>query len=119
MFDIQEFNRNAFSGENANIEKFTEYVKSFKNIILWGAGNLGTAVGKQFIKLELPVTVYWDINFEKIKERNGIQVIQSFTGNYSPDETLVVFCISNAASSPALFKFLKDWKQTKILTQIL
>lgn len=46
MFDIEKFYRDAEAGEEVDRAEFINYLKGFKNIIIWGAGNLGTALGK-------------------------------------------------------------------------
>lgn len=111
MYDLEKFYTDVYSGNDVDKEAFINYMKSFKNIIIWGAGNLGTAIGKKYIELGINISVYWDTNWQKIIERNGIKVIAPYKGDFDKSETLVVFCIANVPVSPKLWKELysKDW----------
>ena len=46
MFDTNQFYEQCNSGEPVNCTEVYEYLKSFKQIILWGGSYLGAAVGR-------------------------------------------------------------------------
>lgn len=97
MYDLNEFYLQAHSGEKVDSESLIKYIRSFKNIILWGAGNLGKAVGEKLLNESVCITEYWDKNFENIKICNGIKVCEPFAKTYNPDETCVIGCIVNGS----------------------
>lgn len=106
MFSLEQFYRDAYGGNKINLEEFSIYLKSFKNIVIWGAGNLGTAVGEKLQELGITISTYWDAQYSKIKEKNGVSVIKTYTGDYEKDQTMVIFCIANVPVSPKLFREL-------------
>jgi organic radical activating enzyme len=95
MNEITSFLEAARQGEQTDAAPFVDFSKKFEAIVLWGAGNLGTALGAKLIELGVRIDVYWDTQFEQIKERNGLRVIQPFSGDFKPQKTLVIFCIGN------------------------
>lgn len=113
MFSLEKFYRDAYEGNQVNTEEFCDFLKSFEDIVIWGAGNLGTAVGKKIQELGFTISAYWDANYEKIGFRNGVQVIKTYEGGFSKENTLIVFCIANVPVSPRLFQELKKngWKK--------
>lgn len=113
MFSLEKFYRDAYEGNKVNTDEFCEYLKSFEDIVIWGAGNLGTEVGKKLQELKLTISAYWDANYEKIGLRNGVQVIKTYEGDFCKESTLVIFCIANVPVSPRLFDDLNQngWKR--------
>lgn len=99
MFDVVRFYESAELGLPVDVEAFGKYLLSFKQVIIWGAGNLGTALGKAFIKNKFKIDAYWDIRYQDVFECNGVRVIEPFTVEYDPEETLVVIGIVNGTLS--------------------
>lgn len=112
MFSVEQFYKDADNGKAADTNGMCKYLKTFENVIIWGAGNLGTAVGRKLKDLGVSVSAYWDAHYEQIKERNGIPVIKTYTGNFEPEKTAVIFCIANVPVSPKLYRELIEmgWK---------
>jgi organic radical activating enzyme len=108
MFDIEEFITCADRGMAVDIDGFREYVNAYETVSIWGAGNLGTAVGKKLIEDNIKVSYYWDAQADKIKNRNGVPVKQIEYSFDKKNKILVIFCISNEAVAPFL---LMDFKQ--------
>lgn len=102
MFSLEEFYRKAHEGKNIDLNGFCDWMNQFQHKIIWGAGNLGTAVGKKMLDLGMHIDTYWDSNAAKIGEKYGIKVVPPFTGDYKKEETLVLFCIANVPVSPRL-----------------
>jgi len=115
MLNIQDFCKAANEGEQVDIEGFKEFLQNFGEVILWGAGNLGNAIGQKFIELNLKVSSYWDIRADSIKELNGIKVIEPFTGNFDKKNSLVIFCIANVPVGPNLYQKLIEQGWENIL----
>lgn len=115
MLDIQEFCRAANEGEQVNIDGFKKYLENFEDIVLWGAGNLGNAIGKRFIELNLKISAYWDIRANDIKQLNGIKVIEPFTGGFNEKKSLMIFCIANVPVGPNLYRKLGEHGWENIL----
>jgi MoaA/NifB/PqqE/SkfB family radical SAM enzyme len=96
MNEIAPFLEAARQGENTDDAQFVAFAKKFDAVVLWGAGNLGTALGKKLIELGINVNIYWDIQSELIGKRNGLDVRPLYSGNFIPQNTLVIVCIGNA-----------------------
>lgn len=112
MFSLDEFIRDAHDGKMTKVDEFYSYLKSFENIVIWGAGNIGVAIDKKLSELEIETSVFWDAKYQKIKEKNGKKVIETFTGGFNKNTTLVIFCIANVPVSPKLYQNLIElgWK---------
>ena len=95
MFDIDKFYRDAEAGERVDEEDLFSYLHGFKNIVIWGAGNLGTALGKKLLDKGVQITAYWDVRYKEIKGCNDLPVMENFSGNFKPDETMVIIGIVN------------------------
>lgn len=50
MFDIEKFYQDAEAGRKVDEAGFLQYLEGYKNIVIWGAGNLGTALGKVLLE---------------------------------------------------------------------
>lgn len=97
MLDIETFYEDIQQGNEVNIEQFKVYYCSFENVILWGAGNLGKALGDKLIKLGLNITEYWDLKADEIEKCNGIKVGLPFNTEYDKEKTLIISCIVNGS----------------------
>jgi organic radical activating enzyme len=107
---METFIESARQGDSVESRVFVEFASQFKSIVIWGAGNLGTALGKKLLAMGLGVSAYWDVRTEEIKTTNGISVIPVFSGNFVPQESLIIFAITNNAVAPVLRKNLeKAW----------
>lgn len=99
MFDIEKFYRDAESGEQVDEKGFIEYLQGYNNVIIWGAGNLGTALGKKLLDKGVKIAAYWDAKYNEIKECNHISVLETFTGGFDESETIVIIGIVNGTLS--------------------
>ncbi|MBI5579459.1 MAG: radical SAM protein, partial [Deltaproteobacteria bacterium] len=99
-------------GERLDPQIIVRFTRNFDSVVIWGAGNLGTAVGSKLLELGVPVSCYWDIQAEIIKTCNGLGVTPPFTGYLRKETTLVLFCIGNVAIGPNVFRQLAEngWK---------
>jgi len=116
MFDLEKFRTAAHNGDLVDLQGLTRYLNSFEHIILWGAGNLGTVIGRKFAEMKWPVTAYWDLRSQDIGSLNGVRVLEPFTGGFAQDKTLVVFCITNVFISSVLVKQLADKGYRHVIT---
>lgn len=105
MFNVEAYYTEAHSGEVIDNSEILEYIRSFKNVVLWGGSYLGNAVGKYLLKHGVEITCYWDVRAREIKAVNNIQVNLPFTME-DKDNTLVVFCIGNNVIRGLLLKEL-------------
>lgn len=94
MFNLQQYYDQAHSGERVDNTEVLAYIRSFKQVVVWGGSFLGNAVGKYLIKNDVNITMYWDMRATELKEVNGIQVQLPFTTE-DKEHTLVIFCIGN------------------------
>ncbi|WP_022761363.1 radical SAM protein [Butyrivibrio sp. AD3002] len=117
MYSISEFESDAHLGNIVDEDKFIDYLNSFSGKIIWGAGNLGSAVGKRLIDLGIHIDAYWDAKYKDIGKCNGIDVKQyGFVPEdiTEQDNIIIIFCIANVPVSPKLFQQLKKdgWTKT-------
>lgn len=101
MFDLDKFYADAEAGNEIDVQAVLEYIKSFETVIIWGAGNMGTALGKFLIENDVFVNGYWDQNYQKIKEKNGVKVYDSFgtLPEHNKETTLLICGIVNGTHS--------------------
>ena len=97
MFDIEQFYRRAHYGEPIDKDEVFRYISSFQNVILWGAGNLGTAVGKVLLSGGVSILEYWDLKADEIVKCNEIPVKMPFSHQYDVEKTLIISCIANGS----------------------
>lgn len=95
MFDINQFYEQCNSGETVDCTDIYQYIKSFKQIILWGGSHLGTAVGRRLLEKNIKITAYWDVRSEELGTVNGIAVESPFASEYDRASTLIIYCIGN------------------------
>lgn len=95
MFNIKKFYEDAETGEKVDEAGLLDYLHGFKSIVIWGAGNLGTALGEKMLDKGVQIAAYWDARYEEIKYCNGIPVMENFSGNFNPEETMVIIGIVN------------------------
>ncbi len=98
-FDVEKFYKDAENGLECNLDAFRMYLESFSEVIVWGAGNLGTALGKGLIERKCKLSLYWDRNYSEIGYKNGIPVEEPFSGDHNPEKTLVIIGIVNGTLS--------------------
>ena len=73
MFTLEKFCEDAEQGNPVeDLQGFCDYVRQFQNVVLWGAGNLGKAVGAKFAQLGLKISVYWDAKYDDKADIDGI-----------------------------------------------
>ncbi len=82
-------------------------LKSYKNLIIWGAGNLGVVLGRELIQRGIEVKKYWDARYRDISSCNGVTVEKPLT-RFGDGSMLVVFCITNAFVIPKLYKQMEE-----------
>lgn len=93
MFDLDQFYSDAEAGNEINEQEVIDYIRGFETVIIWGAGNMGTALGKYLIEQQVSVDGYWDQNYKEIQERNGIKVYSSWgTMPVHRKETTLLIC---------------------------
>lgn len=96
MFDLKRFYDDAKGCQPADTEGFIQYLRSFRNVIIWGAGYLGTEIGTRLKALDVKVTTYWDARANELESIDAIPVAPSFSQQYPPADTVFIFCITNS-----------------------
>lgn len=109
--DIQPFIEGARQGDSLDPQKFVSFCEGFESIILWGAGNLGKALGEKMKELNIGIFAYWDANHASIEHCNDIDVYAPFSIG-DAESSLILFCIGNVAVGPNIFRQLteKGWQ---------
>ncbi|WP_196805207.1 radical SAM protein [Butyrivibrio sp. AD3002] len=95
--NIDQYYAEAHEGKKPNNSAMIEYIKSFDQIVIWGAGNLGSELGEYLISNGILIDSYWDRDYEKKTICNGIKVIEAFTGIYDKDRALIIASIVNGS----------------------
>lgn len=88
-------------GDAENTDEIVDYLKSFDQIVLRGAGKFGTAFGEFLLRNGIPAAhlVYWDIRANELKSLNNIPVHLPFSFIGSTANTLAINCIPNGSLS--------------------
>jgi hypothetical protein len=89
-----------------------DYVKSFSDIVLWGAGNCGINIMRL---LSGKATCFWDKKHSEIRKVDGVPVYEPLSGNVKKDEALIVICVGDDSASDILNKLRKDGYRNVIL----
>lgn len=105
---IQPFLLAARNGDRMDPEVFVDFCRQYQAVVIWGAGNLGTAVGRKLLELGVTPACYWDTQADRIGSRNGLSVITPFSGSLDRETTLVLFCIGNVAVGPNIQRQLGE-----------
>jgi organic radical activating enzyme len=108
MFSIDALSEAARIGAPIDQAGLVAHLKSFRHVIIWGAGNLGTAIGKRLLELAVPITAYWDMRADELAPLHGVRVVQPFSMTAERSQVLVVFCITNSFVSDHALKLLAD-----------
>lgn len=108
MFDVETFYSQAASHSQVDPGTVLEYIKSFENVVLWGAANFGAAIGTFLVRNGVKVSTYWDLRASELKEVNDLRVIEPFTGGFEPAKTLVILCINNNVLKATLWNRLHE-----------
>jgi organic radical activating enzyme len=108
LLTIQPFLAGARFGEQLDPAVFVDFAKQYREVVIWGAGNLGTAVGKRLLNIGVNLTCYWDAQANKINVCNEVSVLTPFAGKFDKDATLVLFCIGNVAVGPNIQRQLAE-----------
>lgn len=95
MFDLEKFYKDAENGERVDEAGFLKYLERWKNIVIWGAGNLGTALGRKLLDKGIRISAYWDARHEELRTCNGIPVLETYSGDFPAEETMVIIGIVN------------------------
>lgn len=96
-FDLERFYTDVNAGKQMPSAGILEYIGGFDRVVIWGAGNLGAAVGKKMLQFGINVAEYWDKRHAGMPECNGIPVREAFRGDFPKKRTLVVHCIVNGS----------------------
>ncbi|MDR3352198.1 MAG: radical SAM protein [Zoogloeaceae bacterium] len=72
-------------------------IRNTSRIILRGAGNLGQQMLNYLCSESMAKEkfCFWDKEAERIQEVSGVPVLPPFSGDFSPQETLILHCISS------------------------
>lgn len=97
MFGLEKFYNDTRQGRSIPLDPILNYLKSFDNIIIWGAGNLGQSVGEFLSKAGIYITAYWDRNYSVLKNIENLKVEEPFLKEYCKETTLIIPCIVNGS----------------------
>ena len=97
--DIEKYYSAAQSGNRVDNREIIEYIKSFPNIVVWGASYLGRKITEYLRSQAIHDFTWWDARADEIKEVDDHPVITSFpdTEKSIKEKTLVILCIGNTA----------------------
>lgn len=115
MFNLEEFYAQCESGEKVDSKEVLAYIKSFQNVVIWGAAGLGQAIGKFLEHNQIENLIYWDMRYEEIGPIGGRKIEAPFSQIYDRDNTLVVYSIPNHVIMPNLLKKLRSEGYHKVI----
>lgn len=108
MFNTNYFYEQCNSGTYVDCSEVYQYLRSFKQIVLWGGSYLGAAVGRKLLSENFHITKYWDVRTDELKSVNGIPVEKPFASEYDRKTTLIIFCIGNHTIRKSLMQEIID-----------
>ncbi|WP_271811978.1 radical SAM protein [Clostridium beijerinckii] len=114
MFILENFYKEAHSGERVDDKEMINYIKSFKHVIIWGGSYLGSAVGKYLLSKGIVIDKYWDMRAEELKIVNDIEVMLPFSLE-DKENTIIIFCIGNNVIRGTLLKKLGENGYSKVI----
>lgn len=97
MFDVEAFYKAAHRGKPFDENELIAHIKKYKNVVIWGGGNLGKAVCNKLIDLGVHIDCFWDKRFESISYFDNTPIKRPFDREYSPDDTMVIIGIANGS----------------------
>lgn len=108
--DIQQYYHEVQSGNNMGSHDITSYIKSFSNVVVWGASYLGKKIATYLIKQGISNFTWWDTRADEIQTVDGIPITTPFPNIEKPikDKTLVILCIGNTVIIRKLLSRLKQ-----------
>jgi len=110
MFDIKKYYKNCSDDDIVDSNEFFQYLRSFENIILWGASFTGSAIGKKLLSENINFTEYWDLRAEELCSVIDKRVSAPFSAEYNREKTLVIICIPNHVIMPQIILELRNNK---------
>jgi organic radical activating enzyme len=108
MWDVGSFYASGPAGEKRDPADVLQFIRSHKAVVIWGASYLGKSVGEFLIATGITVNQYWDIRAAEIGTCLDIPVGLAFSGGFSGDDTLVIYCISDGHVQGWLLKELEQ-----------
>ncbi len=85
-----------------------KFLEQFSEIIIWGAGHLGTALGKELFNRNLSLSCYWDLKADNIKSCNGYPVYHPFHNVRTEGRVLIIFGVTSGLIQAASIEKLKN-----------
>lgn len=101
MNNIRQGLEQARRGDEEHSAEIIHFIKTFRHVVLRGAGKFGTAFGEFLLAAGIPreQLSYWDIRSAELKAVNSINVIKPFSSKFDPTQTLIINCIPNGSLS--------------------
>ena len=116
MFCLEEYYQKVYSGEVVDNTEVLAYIKSFRQVVLWGGSFLGQAVGRELLNHGVEISAYWDMRAEELQLIHDRKVIKPFSEmDGEKQDVLVILCIGNTAIMPNLLKRLQDNEYSNVL----
>ena len=107
MIDINKYYDSCSADDFVDNNEFYQYLKSFKDIILWGASFTGLAIGKKLRSQGINFTEYWDLRAEDLYTILDKRVSVPFSTDYNREKTTVIICIPNHVIMPQVIQELQ------------
>lgn len=107
---IEQYYVEAKSGCDVNNKKIIQYIKSYSNVIVWGASYLGRAIVDCLEQAEIQIDEWWDARAKEIISVDNMEIIEPFSkrSNIEKENTMIIFCIGNTAIMSNLLSRLKQ-----------
>jgi pyruvate-formate lyase-activating enzyme len=102
MFDVFEYYNNCSTGDAVDNSGLYAYLKSFGDVILWGASFTGKAIGEKLLSEGVDFTEYWDLRADELQSVIGRRVTPPFAKEYDRKRTLVIICVPNHVVLPQI-----------------
>ncbi|MDR0196947.1 MAG: hypothetical protein LBI36_01825, partial [Oscillospiraceae bacterium] len=107
MFDVKKYYDSCSNDDDVDSGELYQYLKTFENVILWGASFTGAAIGKKLLEEGVDFKGYWDLRADELCDVLDKPVSAPFSSDYARDKTMVIICIPNHVLQPQLLTELR------------
>jgi len=103
MFDLEAYYQVTRIGGRPDPAALAAHLKTFRRVILWGAGVIGETVAGVLQQEGVTLTRFWDRRACELGTVCGLPVVAPFDGEEEgPQDTVVIVCISSLMVGPLM-----------------
>jgi organic radical activating enzyme len=110
MFNIKDYYESCANDDVVDNSGLYNYLRSFDNVILWGASYTGEAIGKKLISQNVNFNGFWDLRAKELRNVLGKPVSLPFSEELDREKSIIIVCIPNHVIMPQILSELISQK---------